>query len=809
MIRNYLKIAWRNLLRNKAFSLINIAGLAIGLSCFLLISLYVLDELSYDKFNRNADRIYRVNSDIRFGGGELNMALSSDMTGQVMKSDYPQVEQYTRIYNNIVAKLIKKGNAYIQEPRTAHVDSTFFEVFTFPALEGDTRTALDQPNTVVITESAAKKYFGNPDALGKIIETYDRGGTSYKVTAVIRDMPANGHFNYDFLFSMKNVDYHWGQFTSHNFHTYLLLRPGTDYQAFSRNFETYLRKYVLPYVQQFVKINSIEEFRKAGNKLEYSLVPLTKIHLYSDLSYELAPNGNIQFVYIFAVVALFILAIACINFMNLNTARSANRAKEVGIRKVLGTERRELIFQFLTESSLLVLLSLILAIGIAWLVLPIFNDISGKSMALGSLFSPLVLPLLVVLPFVVGLLAGGYPAFFLSAFRPIQVLKGKLNPQTGGSGLRSALVIFQFTASIFLIVGTIVIYKQLNYIQTSDLGFKKDQVLVINDAYALKENGTAFKNAVLQMSGVNSGTMSAFLPVSNSARADESFFKNPDIDFKNGLDMQAWYIDYDYIPTMGMQILRGRNFSKSFGSDSMGVILNETAAKLLGYEDPVGKKIYGAGDNNKSLPYQVIGVVKNFNYESLRRNIGPLALFLGKSTGLQSFKVSTAHINELITRVENQWKTLAPGMPFSYRFLDDSFNEMYNAEQRVGKIAMVFSTLAILIACLGLFGLATFIAEQRTKEIGIRKVLGASVNGIATLLSMDFVRLVAIAFVFACPLAWYCMHRWLQDFAYRIDIRWWVFALAGLIVMVIAVITVSFQAVRAALANPINSLRTE
>jgi putative ABC transport system permease protein len=809
MLRNYLKIAWRNLLRNKTFSIINIAGLAAGLACFLLISLYVLDELSYDKFNRYADRIFRVNSDIRFGGGELNMALSSDMTGQVMKKDYPQVEQYTRIYTNTGPKLIKKGNSYIREPNVAHVDSTFFEVFSFPSLAGDTRTALDEPNTVVITESTAKKYFGTTDALGKIVETNDRGSTLYKVTAVIKDMPHNGHFNFDFLFSMKNVEYKWGQFTSHNFHTYLLLTKGTDYRVFEKNFETYLTKYILPYVQQFARISSMDEFRKAGNKLDYSLIPLTKIHLYSELSYELAPNGNIQFVYIFSIVALFILTIASINFMNLTTARSANRAKEVGIRKVLGTERRELIAQFLSESTFMVFLSLIIAIGIAWIVLPLFNEVAGKAMHLESIFSPLILPLLVALPFLVGLLAGSYPAFFLSSFKPIEVLKGKLKLGSTSGGLRSILVVFQFTASIFLIIGTIVIYKQLNYIQTKDLGFNKDQILVINDAYALKDDGMAFKNAVLQMNGVSSGTMSAFLPVANSSRDDQSYSKDAVIDVKNGLDMQAWTIDYDYLPTMGMEVIRGRNFSKSFGSDSSAVILNETAAKLFGYDDPVGKKIYTTDNNNKPISYNVIGLVKNFNFESLRQHIGPLSFFMGKSTGLQSFKVHSANINDLLSKVENLWKGMVPGLPFSYRFLDDSFNEMYNAEQRVGKIALIFSVLAILIACLGLFGLATFIAEQRTKEIGIRKVLGASVQGIATLLSVDFVKLVAIAFVLACPLGWYFMHRWLQDFVYRIDIRWWMFALAGGIVMVIALFTVSFQAIRAAVANPVNSLRNE
>ncbi|HSZ86278.1 MAG TPA: ABC transporter permease [Puia sp.] len=809
MFKNYIKIAWRNLLRNKTFSIINIVGLAMGLSCFLLISLYVLDELSYDKFNPNADRIYRINSDVRFGGTELNSALSSDVHGQMMKKDYPQVEQYTRIYNSSGSKLIKKGNSYINEQKTAHVDSTFFEVFPFPVIAGDTRTALDQPNTVVLTESAAKKYFGTTDVIGKTIETNDKGSTLYKVTAVIKDMPHNGHFNFDFLFSMKNVDYQWGQFTSFNFHTYLLLAKGTDYKVFEKNFDTYTDKYILPFVQQFVKIKSMDEFRQAGNKLVFSLTPLTKIHLYSNLTYELEPNGNIQFVLIFSIVALFILAIACINFMNLTTARSANRAREVGIRKVLGTERKELIIQFLSESTLMVFLSLVIGIFIAWMVLPLFNNVAIKSMHIGSLFSPLILPLLIALPFVVGLLAGSYPAFFLSAFKPIEVLKGKLKLGGKSSSLRSVLVVFQFATSILLIIGTIVIYKQLNYIQTKDIGFKKDQVLIIDGAYSLKNNADAFKNDVLQMNGVSSASFSAYLPVDNSSRSDYTFFRDATMNLKNGLDLQVWTIDYDYVKTLGMQIIKGRSFSKDFGSDSSGVVINETTAKLLGYEDPVGQKIYGFGNNNKPKSYNIIGVVKNFNYESLRQDIGPLCFLLGQNNGLAMFKISTGNINNLISQVENKWKTMAPGMPFSYRFLDESFNDMYRSEQRVGKIVLTFSVLAILIACLGLFGLATFIAEQRTKEIGIRKVLGASVSGIVQLLSKDFVKLVFISFVIAAPLGWYFMHKWLQDFVYRINISWWIFLLAAGLAIFIALATVSFQAIKTALMNPVKSLRAE
>jgi putative ABC transport system permease protein len=810
MVKSYFKIAWRNLIKNKFFSLINITGLAIGLSCFLLIALYVLDELRYDRFYPNADRIYRINSDIRFGGADLHMPVTSDMMGQLLKKDYPQVEEYTRIYTFNGDKLIKKNNEYIDEVRVAHVDSTFFNVFTLPVIQGDTRTALIEPNTVVITGTMAKKYFGSTDVVGKTIEIKDDKNPFYKITAVIKDIPENAHFHFDFFFSMKNVDYNWGQLTSHNFYTYLRLKKGTDYKAFEKNFDKYTEKYVIPEAKKFMNINSMEEFKKAGNQLVYSIIPLTDIHLHSNRAFELSPGGNIQYVYIFSAVALFILLIACINFMNLTTARSANRAREVGIRKVLGTERKELITQFLFESTLMVLLSLIIAVGVAYAVLPLFNDVANKQMTVSGLFTPYMLPLLITLPLVVGLMAGSYPAFFLSAFKPIEVLKGKLTLGSSSSRLRSLLVVFQFATSVFLIVGTIVVYRQLNYIQTKNLGYNKNQVLIIDGVSALNNNVTAFKNEVLQMRGIVSGTLGGYLPVSNSSRSDNTYSKEAVMDSKNGFDMQNWYVDYDYLKTLGMQILKGRYFSPEFGSDSAAIVINETTAKILGYPDPVGKKIYASADaEGHTKSYTVIGVVKNFNFESLHQDVGPLAFLLGGGHGLAAFKITATDAKSLIAQIQNKWKALASALPFSYRFLDDSFDEMYRAEQRVGKIAIIFSVLAIFIACLGLFGLATFIAEQRTKEIGIRKVLGASVSGITMLLSKDFLKLIFIAALISFPVAWYFMNRWLQDFAYRIKIEWWIFTAAIIIVLLVAMLTVSFQAIKAAIANPVKSLRTE
>lgn len=811
MIRNYLLIAWRNLKKNKTYSIINIAGLAIGLACFLLIALFVLDELSFDKYNEKADQVYRINARLKFGGADLSYPLTSDMMGQVLKKDYPQVEDYARIYNSNGSKLLKKGNEYITETAVCYADSNLANIFTFHAIAGDPKTALKEPNTVMITEKAANKYLGTTDAIGKTIEMGDDKKTVYKVTAVIQDIPQNAHFNFDFFFSMKNLDYPWGHFLSHNFHTYLLLKKGTDPKAFEKNFLQYEDKYVLPEAA-VLGIKSMDEFRKAGNILEYSMTPLTQIHLYSDRLYEFTPPGNIQYVYIFGVVALFILLIACINFMNLTTARSVKRAKEVGIRKVLGTERKDLISQFLVESVLMVILSLIIAIGIAQLVLPVFNDVSNKSMTMTSLFSPMLLPLLIALPFVVGLLAGSYPAFFLSAFKPIEVLKGKLklSGKTGSINLRSGLVVFQFFASIVLVISTIIIYRQLHFIQTKNLGFSKDQVLVVNGTTALGNNAEVFRDDITKLTGVQSGTLSSFLPVTPSSRNDDIFSKTSTMDPKNGFDMQEWRIDYDYLKTMGMQLVKGRSFSKDYGTDTSAVIINETTAQILGYDDPIGKKLYGTSViDGTPLSYNIIGVVKNFNYESLKQSVGPLSLFLGKSIGQASFKVTAGNIPDVLREVEAKWKSLAPGMPYSYSFLDATFTNMYKSEQRIGKIVLIFSVLAILIACLGLFGLSTFIAEQRTKEIGIRKVLGASVQSIVQLVSREFMILVAVAFVIAAPVGWWAMNNWLADFAYRVNVEWWVFVLAGGMALGIALATMSFQAIRAAVMNPTKSLRSE
>ncbi len=621
-------------------------------------------------------------------------------------------------------------------------------------------------------------------------------------------MPENSHFKFDFLFPMKNLNYDWGNFVSSNFHTYLLLKKGVDYKEFEKNFEDYDDKYVFPYAKQHIQVNSKEEFEKAGNKIQSSLIPLTDIHLYSKRIQEMSPTGNIQYVYIFSAVALFILFIACINFMNLTTARSANRSREVGIRKVLGTERKNLIAQFLTESTLTSLIAVILAVIIVYNILPFFNNISGKELKINNLFSTQIFLFLLSLPFIIGLLAGSYPSFFLSRFNPVEIIKGKLSSGSKSGGLRSVLVVFQFATSIILITGTIIIYNQLNYIQNKNLGYQKDQILIIKDVYTLGNNINAFKSEMLKINGISSATISGFLPIP-SARNYSAFYNKAANVSGSGFTMQRWIIDYDYMKTLGINLIKGRNFSERFGSDSLSIILNETAVKQLGYQNPIDEKLYTWIGGGRLVTYNIIGEVRDFHFESLHQNIGPLCFVFGRNSDLASFKVSAARIPSILREAGIKWKSMTSGMPFNYQFMDDSFNEVYKAERQVGVIAISFSTLAIIIACLGLFGLATFLAEQRTKEIGVRKVLGASVPSILLMLSKEFIKWIIIANIIAWPVTYYIMNKWLQEFAYRINISWWLFIFAGCIALIIALVTVSFQAVKAAIANPVKSLKYE
>jgi len=809
MLRNYLKIAFRNLSKNKAFSIINIAGLALGLTCCLLITMYVVDELSYDKFHENAENIYRINSDIKFGGQEMSFALSNDPIGATLERDYPQVKESVRFrsYGNF---LVTKGAQTFKEERVIFVDSTLFEVFTFPLIIGDPQTALARPNTMVITESTARKYFDRTDVIGEVLR-FDNED-DYEITGVMQDIPRNSHIRYDFFLSLAGDEQSQQNiWLSHNFYTYVVLEDGADPGFLPEQMDQLMELYVGPQAQQMIDI-TLEEFEASGNYVLYTLMPLTDIHLHSDRAYEMGANSNIQYVYLFAAIAFFVLLIACINFMNLSTARSAGRAREVGIRKVLGSVKSRLIGQFLTESILMTLIAFVLAIVAAWLLLPWFNQLAGKEIALNTFANWAIFPVLLVFVLVTGLLAGSYPAFFLSSFRPVNVLKGRLGVNGGSSSLfRSGLVVLQFVASVLLIIGTIVIYRQLNYIQTKELGFNKEQVLIIEDAYALDNNLQAFKEEVLRESGVKSATISSFLPVPSN-RSDSPLFATPIPDQENAVQSQHWWIDHDYFKTMGMDITAGRAFSRDFPSDSSAIIINEAAVEMFGFDNPVGEDIYrlqGEINDPTVESFKVVGVVKDFHFESLRSNITPVTFFLGRSSGNISIRMSTDDIANTISRIESKWKEMAIGQPFSYTFMDEAFDEMYRAEQRVGNIFVSFAILAIFIACLGLFGLSAFMAEQRMKEIGIRKVLGASINNIVTMLSKDFLKLVIIAALIAFPLAWWGMSTWLEEFAYRTELSWWIFAVAAVIAIVIAIATVSFQAFRAAVANPVNAIKSE
>jgi putative ABC transport system permease protein len=724
--------------------------------------------------------------------------------------DYPEILKEVRFRGN-GGRLMKKGSQNIKEESVIMVDSTLFDVFSLPLLAGDPHTALREARSVVLTEKMARKYFDRTDVVGKTLMIND--SIPYKVTGVLKEIPAQSHFHFDFFLSLsesqeaKRSDDAW---LSNNFNTYILLREGVDAKKFEAKMnKDILTKYVAPLIHAAVNI-SIDDFFKAGNTVQFQLTPMTTIHLHSNKTAELDANGNIQYVYIFSAIATFILLIACVNFMNLSTARSANRAKEVGIRKVLGSLRGNLIAQFIMESVLISFIAMVLAVELAYAMLPVFNQLSAKQMSIGLFSRGWLAPAMLVLVLVVGFLAGSYPAFFLSAFRPILVLKGNVAAGFKTSWLRNSLVVFQFGISIFLIVGTAVIYRQLSFIHSRELGFNRDQVMVIHNPYVMGDQARTFKDKLLNLPGVVGATMTGFLPTSDN-RNDDAIFLSPDLDIKKSVSMQVWPIDEQYIPVLGMKMADGRNFSRDFLTDSNAVIVNESAVRLMQGVKPVGSKLYVLDDikTKKTKEYHIVGVVKDFNFNSLRENVTPVALFLQRDNGQLALRVKTANIHHLAGLVENEWRKMAPSQPFAYSFMDEEFNNIYRGEERMGGISLSFSLLAIFIACLGLFGLTAYAAEQRTREIGIRKVLGASVAGIIRLLSRDFLRLVLVSAVIAFPLAWWAMHNWLQDFAYRITIGWEIFAVAAGISVGIALLTVSFQAVKAALANPVKSLRSE
>ena len=808
MYKSYFTIGWRNLLKNKGYSLINIGGLALGLAACILIGLYVHHELSYDQFNEKADRIYRVNTEIKFGDNHLDLAVASPIFGETAKAELAQIEQTTRLrwYGGF---LVKKGDETIEEGNVGQADSTFFDVFTVPMIYGNPKKALTEPNSIVVTESVAKKYFESTDVLGKTLVINNT--ESRKITGVIKDIPQNCHFRFtSFIPMLEDPNANEATWAgSQNYNTYLLLRPTTDVETLVVELNKMQDRYLEPQLK-LVLNKTLAEFNNQGDFFKVSLTGLADIHLHPKPIAELYGSGNIEYLYMFSVIAIFILVIAIINFMNLATARSAKRAREVGVRKVLGSQKSSLIGQFITESFITCFMATAIAIGAALLLMPYFNELTGQTIDPRLLMSTQVFAVLLGLAVVVGLLAGSYPAFYLSAFEPVVVLKGSKGTSMKKSFFRNALVVFQFSASVILITSTLVVFGQMRYIGEKDLGYKRDQMLILNHIDQLGERVEPLKNRLQQVTGVDNATVTGFLPV-NYYRTSDTFFSTPLLNIKDAISIQKWVVDEDYISTMGMQLAEGRNFSKNAASDTLAIILNESAAKFLGNKNIIDKKLYRLEneETKATTEYHVIGIVKDFNFSSLREQVRPLMMMYGSNNGGMTLKINTTNIQALVSSIESQWKSIAPDLPFEYRFMDDDFDNLYKGERKIAELITIFTSMSILISCLGLFGLATFMAEQRTKEIGIRKVLGASLAGITTLLSKDFLKLVLVAVVIATPAAYYVANQWLQGFAYRISLEWWVFASAGLIAISIALVTISFQAIKAAMANPVKSLRSE
>ncbi len=803
MIRNYFKIAWRNLKKNKAFSFINIAGLAIGIAVCFVIMLFVQDELSYDRFNANADRIVRVVFKASINGGKINESHIMPPVAHALKSDYPEVEEATRLKQDGYPKVVFNQKTY-KDARSFFVDANFFRVFSIPFIKGDPATALLQPNSIVITKELATLYFGNEEPMGRVLG-YNGSGL-FKVTGVIEKIPPNAHFHADMFCSLQTInqanDPSW---MISGYYTYLLLKKGTDYTKLEAKLPGMVTKYMGPQIQQAMGM-SLEQFRTKGNELGFAFQPLTSIHLNAVTGTELEAPGDIKYIYIFGAIALFMLLIASINFVNLSTAGGSKRAKEIGIRKVMGSGKTALVQQFLLESVLVTAIAVLLAAVLVQLALPAFNQLSGKQLQLG--FHLNALAALAGLGLLVGLLAGIYPAFVLSAFKPIATLKGKFNAGTRTIGLRSSLVVFQFFISVSLITGTLVVYQQMNFIQHTKLGYDKDQLLVLSNSYALGNNERIFKEQLLKDSRVANITASGYRPAGPTN-------SNNSLAYPLGKDNQImktleYKIDEQYIPTLGIQMAAGRNFSPAFTTDSSAMLINETAAHAFGWgNNAIGQKIVRQNsDRGNNYVYTVVGVVKDFHFRSLHEAITPLLMVLAPEQGL-IVKVKTQDMAGLLASMQQQWKAFNTDEPFIYDFMDELYNKTYSAEQKTGTILTIFAVLTIFVACMGLFGLATYTAEQRSKEIGIRKVLGASVTQVTQMLSKEFLQLVLIGCVIAFPLSWWAMHQWLQDFAYRVTISWWTFVAAGASALLIALGTVSAKAIRAALANPVKSLRTE
>ena len=820
MFKNYLKIALRNLVKHKIYSVINISGLALGLACSILILLWVWDELSYDSFFKDANQIYRVNWDYKWNESEGIGPGTPPPLAAALVNEIPGIRSVVRIYST-ANMTVRHGQKFFNENKILGVDSSFFEIFNYRFISGNADNALTEPNSVVLTENTAHKYFGDEDALDKIIRIGEEKNilgkpyhNLFKVTGIIQNPPANSHLQFDFLTSISShpeVAYFdwswvWMQVT-----TYLKLDNGISSQVVQSEIPAIVKKYA---PSAFSRIGfSFDELIKNGGRWNFILQPMPEIYLKSgETGNRLGPVGNITYVYIFSIIAVFILSLACINFMNLATAYSTNRAKEIGIRKVLGSRKKILVIQFLVESVGFSFLSLLVAMFIVEVMLPLFNNLAGKSLQFDIFNSPILLLWLLLLTLIVGLTAGIYPGFYLSSFKTTQVLKGKLNAGSNNIKLRNVLVVLQFTVTIGLIVCTLIVQNQMDFLRNSDLGFNKEGLVVIsNENHRLGDQAEAFKEALKSDSHTINASISSGIPPNYGF---EDSYKAKDKEGEQmDLQLDSYMVDEDFIPTLGIKVIQGRNFSRDFSTDSAGVLLNESAVKLFGWKNPIGKILTYPGGDYKN--YKVIGVLKDFNFLTLHEPITPFALFNTKSKSYDIaasyivVRIPHAHTEGSIKFLKSEWETFAPNIPFEYKFLDESFEQSYLSDQRLGKIFFIFSFLTIFIACIGLFGLVSFSSKQRTKEIGVRKVLGASVSSIVGLLIKNFLVLVLTANIIACPLVYYFMNKWLQGFAYRININWWMFILAGGLALLIALVTISFQAIKAATANPVESLRYE
>lgn len=801
MIKNYLKVTARILRNQRSFSLINILGLGIGMACCLLILLYVQDELSYDRYHEKAGRIYRFVSYSTRGDMTFQWAGAPPPAAQAFKDELPEVEDAVRFRTEGPAK-VTYGTVSFREDKIAYCDPSLFNVFTFPLIEGNPATALSLPNTIIISEKASRKIFGEANAVGQVLKLEDY--PDLKITGVFKDIPQNSHFHFDFIVAMSSLDESRDPtWLNLNFQTYVLLHKGADVRQVESKLRALIKSKSAPQIKASTGKSIDELYAQLGIKEMSYFQPLTAIHLHSGSLLGFEPNGDIKYVYILSSIALFILIIACVNFTNLSTARSSGRAKEVGLRKVMGSYRIDLVKQFLSESTILSFISLIAGILIVWAVLPAFNQLSGKNLAGKDLGSGTMLGAFAGIALVTGLLAGCYPAFIISAFHPVTVLRGRFKASLKAGPFRRGLIIFQFIASIVLIIATLVIFNQLRFIQNKKIGFNKEQVLVVNNTFALENQIHAFKNEMLKDPNIIRATVSSYLPVPSS-RLRESVKAGDDTSDKPAPPLAVFPVDHDYIDTLEMKIIEGRNFAREYQTDRDAAVINQAAVKHFGWDNPLGRTLKF---NRKT--FNVIGVVEDYHFESLRNQIKPVVLYLGDSTGRISFRIKTENIAGTIEAIKRKWKEFLPHEPFDYAFFDDKFFSLYQAELMMGKVFGVFSGLAIFVASLGLFGLAAFTAEKKSKEIGIRKVLGATVPQILNMLTREFMILVGISNLIAWPIGYYLMSRWLQGFAYRVSFGLGIFILSGFITVFISVLAISIQALKAATSDPVKALRYE